>query len=176
MIIIFNAVCLLHYSFETWSSNSFRCFPLFLLITLYEDPLVIMYHVMIITNNEWLWKTPRPSLLLHIPMGKWKKFSKNYLQFGHATSKRFTNILLGQKNVRNIGFKERQIIACLGCWRVVTPLNRTYHGWLQKWSCCHTYHTMVLIIAGSLLYVGDVNITWWTCLMMMMIDTNYCLM
>jgi len=37
-------------------------------------------------------------LLFRIPMGTQKDFFEIYIQFGHASSKRFTNLLLGQKN------------------------------------------------------------------------------
>jgi hypothetical protein len=34
-----------------------------------------------------------------------KNFSKNYPEFGYVPSKIFTSPVLGQKNVKNIGFK-----------------------------------------------------------------------
>ena len=52
VIVIFNVICLLHYSFETQVVAASDAYPVLLLFTLHEDPLVIMYSVRIITYNN----------------------------------------------------------------------------------------------------------------------------
>jgi len=43
-----------------------------------------------------------------------RDFSENYLQFGHAPSKRLASSVLGRKKLRRIDLEKRQIINLLG--------------------------------------------------------------
>jgi hypothetical protein len=53
---------------------------------------IIICNIIVINNDERL---QDPILLLKNPMGTRRNFSRNYLQFGHALSKKFASPGLG---------------------------------------------------------------------------------